>query len=449
MKILLTVHQFLPDYSAGTEILTYSVAKELIKLGHEVRVFAAFPVDDLENEDPAFDEYSHDGIFVYKFSHSYRPTECQSSLVALSFDNKQANDFFNKILCDFSPEIIHFFHLNRLGTGLIESAANAGIPAFFTPTDFWSICSTGQLLLDNGALCQGPSKYAGNCIKHMATNRRSSSIGKLVNFVPTFIIDQVSKYTKSGFLPAYPFSTEVQSLGERLEKNVRRLNMLKKIFSPNSFMSNKLISYGVDPSLIVECPFGVDRPDDSTLFERGSARTPFRIGFIGTLLPHKGCHVLLEAFRSLPVGAAVLLIYGDESVSLEYSNKLRVLADGREDVEFRGTFQNSKISEVLSGMDALVVPSLWFENTPLVIYSAQNSRCPVVASNFQGISEVIRNHVNGLLFDPGDYKDLANKLIELISSPALYEELVANSISSKTVPDYVGFVSSFWMSDGK
>ncbi len=46
MKILLTAHQFLPEFSSGTEVLTYEVATELIRLGHEVRVLTGWPGSD-------------------------------------------------------------------------------------------------------------------------------------------------------------------------------------------------------------------------------------------------------------------------------------------------------------------------------------------------------------------------------------------------------------------
>ena len=70
MKILYTTHQFLPDYSAGTEILTYSTAREMSKRGHGVSVFTGYPVKGTVEASHAFDCYEYDGISVDRFFHS-------------------------------------------------------------------------------------------------------------------------------------------------------------------------------------------------------------------------------------------------------------------------------------------------------------------------------------------------------------------------------------------
>ena len=138
MKILLTAHQFFPQFSAGTEVLTLSVARELIKRGHIVHIFTGFPSTEKLADEERFDEYDYEDSHVYRFHHSYTPMAGQSSLIELSYNNLLANTYFQQILSTFKPDLVHFFHLNRLGTKLIESASHAGIPSFFTPTDFWN-----------------------------------------------------------------------------------------------------------------------------------------------------------------------------------------------------------------------------------------------------------------------------------------------------------------------
>ena len=85
MRILLTTHQFLPSYSAGTEVLTNSVARELERRGHTVHVFTGYPGHDDLPEEGRFDEYDFEGIHVYRFHHSYRPMAGQTSMVAISY----------------------------------------------------------------------------------------------------------------------------------------------------------------------------------------------------------------------------------------------------------------------------------------------------------------------------------------------------------------------------
>ena len=170
----------------------------------------------------------------------------------------------------------------------------------------------------------------------------------------------------------------------------------------------------------------------------------FRVGFVGMLAQHKGCHILIDAFQALPPGRAVLKIYGNTEGYPEYSAKLKRLAGNHGAIEFCGVFPNSKIAEVMADLDVLVVPSLWYENTPLVLYSAQAAHCPVVASDFPGISEVIRDEVNGLLFEAGNVAALVKQLSRLIDEPDLAARLSANSQQPKSTATYVDELLSIW-----
>lgn len=445
MKILLTVHQFFPEYGAGTEVLTLSVARELKVRGHEVHVLTGHPSGQEVKEEDRFDEYDYEGIHVYRFHHAYTPMSGQTSMVELSYDNRLAAKYFEQVLVTFKPEVVHFFHLNRLGTGLIELAVRAGIPAFMTPTDFWAICPTGQLVLCNGSLCLGPSAYAGNCVKHFAETTQKGLTGILAKWLPTSLAALLARLTQAGVMPPYPHRVEVQAISSRLQINIARLNQLNGIVAPNRFMSETLVQHGISAQLITQSAFGINVDRNVANAPRRSLRQPFRIGYIGTLAPHKGCHILIDAFKALPSGRAMLKIYGSPKDFPEYANKLQQLVGTRQNaIAFCGTFHNSKIGEVLAGLDVLVVPSLWYENTPLVVYSAQAAYCPVIASDFPGISEVIRDEVNGLLFEAGNQKALAKQLLRLLDEPGLTEQLSTHAQQPKSTALYVDEILRIW-----
>lgn len=446
LKILLTVHQFFPHYASGTEILTRSVARELMVRGHEVHVFTGFPSDQVLGDEARFDEYDFEGIRVYRFHHAYMPMAGQTSNIELSYDNHLAAGYFKKILANFKPDVVHFFHLNRLGTGLIEHAVQAGVPAFMTPTDFWAICPTAQLVLCNGRLCSGPSAHAGNCVKHFAQSTQKGLTGTLAKWLPTPLADVLARLTQAGVIARYPHHEEVKAISSRLRINVARLNQLSKIVAPNHFMQELLVRHGVAPARIVHSAFGIDVTGVGANVPRLAPRQPFRVGFIGTLAQHKGCHVLIQAFQALPPGRAVLKIYGSTQDFPDYASDLKRRADHHQAIEFCGVFPNSEIAEVLAELDVLVVPSLWFENTPLVLYSAQAARCPVLASDFPGIAAVIRNEVNGLLFEAGNVAALAQQLSRLMTEHGLAQRLSAHSQRPKSTASYVDELLGIWQS---
>lgn len=444
MRILLTTHQFFPQFAAGTEVLTYSVARELIKRGHVVRVLAGYPSSANLADEDRYDEYDFEGIHVYRFHHAYTPMGGQTSLIEVGYDNYLGANYFERILKTFKPDLVHFFHLNRLGTGLIERAAQAGVRRFMTPTDFWTICPTGQLLLGDGSLCAGPSAHVGNCLKHFAQSTQKGLIGKAVKCLPTAGADLLVRFTKNDFLPAYPKHGEVMAIANRLPVNVSRLSQLNGLIVPNEFMKEFLVRHGVLHGLISQAAFGVDVTAPDASEQRSKHRSALRIAFIGTLAPHKGCHVLIDAFKTLPAVYATLKIYGRSEDFPDYARKLKLLAGDQQSIEFCGIFPNSDIAQVLADIDVLVVPSLWYENTPLVLYSAQAARCPVVASNLPGLAEVIQHDENGLLFAPGNSNDLVQQLSRLIHEEGLLQRLSAQARTPKSTEKYVDELLTLW-----
>lgn len=448
MKFLLTTHQFLPEYSAGTEVLTASVARELRRRGHEVRILTGFPGAAGLREDERFDEYTFEGITVYRFQHAYVPMGGERSMVALNFDNALAAKYFGQIADDYAPDIVHFFHLSRLGSGLIDECINHGIPACLTPTDFWVVCHKAQLRMEDGSMCNGPSAHAGNCIKHLASTMKDGVASQLIGCLPTASVDLVA-YTSAHFPKLrYPYSNEVRAVNRRLHTNVTRLNRLRRIVSPTKLMTETLVRHGVNSDLIVQAGYGID----FTPYQGNQAAMPaskLRVGFIGTLAPHKGCHVLIEAINALPPNTASLHLYGSLVEFPDYAMRLQSLAGIANPVEFMGTFPNSQISTVLAGLDVLVVPSLWYENTPLVLHSAAAAKRPVVASDLPGLAEMVTHELNGLLFESGNPGALTHSLLRLAHEPGLLQRLSNSCLPPRTTADYVDDLMTAWRSPVK
>ncbi|UUT21634.1 MULTISPECIES: glycosyltransferase family 4 protein [Pseudomonas] len=444
MKVLLTIHQFFPDFSAGTEVLTYSVAKELIGRGHEVRILTGHPEQSTLSEDSCFEEYDYEGIHVYRYNHSYSQAVLHGSRMELDYDNKGAAGFFEKVLNEFRPDIVHFFHLSRLGSGLITKVVEKGIPAFLTPTDFWVICPKARMSYAGGQACLGPSESAGNCAMHLAAQPFGAFAESLVKLVPSVVGDLLVRSVQSVSSSGIRSLNEVRALGKRLPTNIHRLNLLNKLVVPNRTLERLLIRYGVDKRNIVLSAYGIKFDEVIVRKARVTAGAALRVGFIGTLASHKGCHVLLDAFQQLDKGIATLKIFGSESDFPDYSRNLRNSSENNPFIEFCGTFPNSSIGQVLSELDVLVVPSIWAENTPLVIYSAQAAGCPVLASDVPGIAEAIEDDVDGLLFERGNSQALYECLLKLVRAPDILERLSKNTRPPKSVVIYVDELLGIW-----
>ena len=451
MKILLTVHQFFPEHSSGTEVLTRSVAHNLLARGHDVRVFTGMPTSKALSPAQRVDAYEFEGLHVYRFHSSVMPMTDGITVTEQGYNNTLADAYFAEILSCFKPDLIHCFHLHLLGSRLIDMAASRRLPITMTPTDFWSVCPMGQLLLSDGRMCTGPSAAGGNCMKHFAETWHLSSVRFAAKWVPTLAVDAVVRLAQAHLVPVYSYRDRMDAVSARLKTNVGRLNKLKKIISPNHLMTDILVHNGVAKTQILESSYGIDTTQpahDQARRALTSTHTlpsrPLHIGFIGTLAPHKGCHVLIDAFKALPAGTAVLNIYGDLYGLPAYAEQLQASAGGRPDIRFCGTFPNAQIANIMAGIDVLVVPSMWYENTPLVIYSAQAAGCPVIASDCPGISVVVDHEVNGLLFKAGNAAALCQQLSRAATDEGLIDRLSVACKPPKSTSQYVDELLEVW-----
>ena len=437
MRILLVVHQFFPEFAGGTEVLTRSVAHSLARRGHEISILAASPTSEAPSDESRHDTYNFEGLLVHRFRHAYTRAVGQSSMMEMEFDNHLAGTLFERILREFKPNLVHFFHFQRHGANLVDIAVDARIPCFYTPTDYWAICATGQLVLAGGRPCDGPTSRAGNCAKHLAQLRRRPMAGIISRVLPDQMADLLVR--ASTRWPVHPIAQDLAAVGRRARENVARLNRLTTIFSPSSEMTRTLCLYGVNPDLIRQSPYGIDPIVPSARGTAATQRVPGRlsVAFIGTLAPHKGCHVLVGAFNGIAEWQADLKIFGDPNRFPDYFASLKRLADGATNIEFCDTFPNSRIGQVLANFDALVVPSIWRENTPLVVIAALAAHCPVIASDTPGLTELVKDRVNGLLFQAGNPPALRRKLTLLWENKDLLSSLRSGCDTPRSTEDYV------------
>ena len=153
---------------------------------------------------------------------------------------------------------------------------------------------------------------------------------------------------------------------------------------------------------------------------------PFTFGYIGTHIPAKGVNHLIESFGSVS-GKPKLRIWGrDRGVETEglkaLARSLPNSADRR--IEWMGEYKNQDIvADVFNRCDAIVVPSIWAENSPLVIHEALQARVPVITADFGGMAEYVHHERNGLLFTHRDPNSLAQQMQRLADDPQFARRL--------------------------
>lgn len=444
MKILLTTHVFLPDYSSGTEILTFNVARELQRLGHEVEICTGFPDQPGLADSERFDTYVYEGIRVHRFLHDAAPMGEQSNVAEAEYNNLFYARWFRGYLKQFRPDITHYFHLGLLTASAIDVCHELGVPMVMTPTDFWLICPNNQLRLPDNSLCKGPDRHGVNCMKHAVSNNQPPNVAWVFNHLPNKVVETMIWCINRGAFSRSLFSPMVRALSQRAGFLRERMNKLDRMIVPTRLMEEMLVNNGLKQDKVFFSRFGI-RPAMVEARKLDAAER-IRIGFIGGLSAHKGAHLLISAVRSMPeIESLELRIYGRSDLNPDYFEKLLTLADADQRIRFCGTFPNEAIGKIFAELDVLVVPSIWYENTPLVIYSAQEAGCPVIASNLGGMAEVVEHERNGLLFEAGEVAGLAGAIKRLVLDRELLKKLATNAIKPKHISDYVAELQNIYI----
>lgn len=130
-----------------------------------------------------------------------------------------------------------------------------------------------------------------------------------------------------------------------------------------------------------------------------------RLLFVGQLEMHKGIDFLIDALRSSDLDFT-LIIAGEGT----YAEKVKKIAEKDKRFVYLGYVSLDQLVNCFSVADALVVPSLCYENSPTVIYESFNAGVPVVASDIGGVGELVEDGKNGFLFPPGSREALLQAL---------------------------------------
>jgi len=438
MKILLTVHQFLPDHAAGTELVTWKVASELRRRGHDVRIFTGHPGEGTLADAERLDEYTYDGIPVWRFLHARVPIGGQTNLAQAEYNSAFIRRRMAALLAAFQPDIVHFFHLMRLTASMVDVCRAARIPTLYTLTDFWPVCPQYRLRLENGAICPGPSRNSANCLRHiLELTRRPEAHSPLLHLPDSLLDLGIDVLNHTPLLRRWGRPAMVAALSRRPHFLRDRLAKIDRLLVLTQTMRAVLLANAFDPRNITVLPHGIDATGIHRTAGRGGNHT-LRLGFLGTIAEHKGCHILIQAVRALPPEVPIQLsLHGNLEEFPDYTRRLRALAADDPRITFAGGYPHAQVGGLLDSFDALVVPSLWYENTPLVIYEAQAAGCPVVASRLGGMAELVTHERDGLLFEPGSIPALATALQRLADDRPLLQRLAADTQAPKSILDYV------------
>jgi glycosyltransferase involved in cell wall biosynthesis len=371
MRILKISHGIYPLSQAGTEIYTTELAHALIRKGIEVTV--AIPASAGTSE-----ASSRGNLPPYVVPIERAPAgRFGNKLRYATFRGPLWQDELRLLLERIRPDVIHIQHAIGFGASLFEWLEQFRLPLVITVPDYWLLCP-GILRECDGNMSR--------CARHCCADLRCA---------------------KSGYLASLAYAAAHR----------RRIMRFVARSRPHlAAISNKtkliLESEGFPRELICLHPWGIDVQALRHSSRQNSERPALtRIGYLGSMRAHKGCHVLAEAFlQSQPI-AASLHFYGGGDDAYIQALKQQFSDPG---ILFHGRFDHGAIREILAGIDIAVIPSIWEESYCLVAQEALAAQKIVIASNTGGLSDRIVHGVNGFLVPPNDAEALSHEISRIV-----------------------------------
>jgi len=406
VKIVIAVHHFPPRYTGGAELRAYRTAVRLRGRGHDVWVVCVEAIDAGNAHGLTFEDDTYDGVTVRRLCFNL---DAAPHPFRWEYDNPWVGAHLREYLDDLAPDLLHLISGYLMSGSALRAARDLQIPTVLTLTDFWFLCPRITLLRSNGQLCAPPFD-AATCARCLGEEKRRYRLpGQIAPaLMDVFWQNQRSRATQIQARTAF--------LGETL-------NCVDAVISPSQFLRDLFIEAGVKAERIIFSRQGRDFPGLTPELLNKTPSEYLRIGYLGQIAPHKGVHTLFEAVRQLPNAALKVEAYGDSTPFPAYTHRLQQIARQDARLSLAGVYERTEISRVLQGLDVIVVPSVWYENSPNTILEAFAHRTPVIVSDLGGMAELVKDGVNGLHFAPGDASSLADKLGQLIDDPGLLSRL--------------------------
>lgn len=381
--VLLVSHLFPPYFIGGSEIVAYYQSRRLREKGYDIRVFAG----RLDNRLHRYGVNREHGEFdVTRINLHARDFDCYS----MNFDKPALQDAFRRVIDQVRPDVVHFHNIYSFSLRMIEECQKACIPTLMTLHDYWGVCFKNILVTDSGHLCRDAEPSCSRCRE---------------NF-----------YSDEG---------AAMSLQERNRLFVKYLNDIDLLMAPSRFLLDQFRARGILEQKSALVRYGIDTGSFSTVRKSFSRR--IRFSYIGQIAQHKGTDILLRAIALLTdrerARISVTIVGGGEAAFVEYCARLVSELKISGCVRFAGKVPNSRIKGILSDTDVLVVTSVWFENSPVVILEALASGTPVLGADIGGIPEFVVPGVTGFLHRHDDPAALAENIRAVIANPQVIRDL--------------------------
>lgn len=373
MKILLVNYRYF--ISGGPEKYMFNIKNILEKNGHEVIPFSIHSNKNVETKySKYFVEPIGDRNATY-FEECKKTPKVIWQMISRSVYSFEVKRAIQKEIKEVKPDIVYIIHyVNKLSPSVIRGAKQLGIPVVLRLSDYFLLCPRFDFMYQKQICEDCLSKGYRTCIKRKCVK------GSL-------------------------FASVIRVLSMKVHKAIHIYNDIDAFITPSEFLKKKLIKNGFDENKIHCIPtftFSKSRVDESTMGEYGL--------YFGRITEEKGVETVIKAYEMLP--EYKVKIMGDDTTEEAQRLKEYVKEHQLDNIEFLGFKGGTELEEIIKRAKFTLIPSIWYDNLPNTALESFQYSKPVIASNIGSLPELVIDKYNGYLFEPGNYKQLAEKIKE-------------------------------------
>jgi glycosyltransferase involved in cell wall biosynthesis len=383
-KVAVVSHSHPSVTKGGAEIAAYTLYQGLLELGTDAIFIAACPEDDRSRVSLGS---SREHVIFYQpvhYDHYYHLSH---------FDTVNR---LGELLVRENVSLVNFHHFFNFGVGVLRRAA--AIPSMkvvITLHEFLAICNHHGQMVTRPAL-------------HLC-----------------------ERATSSACATCFPERTR-QQFSLRKMSLLAALSSCDACVSPSNFLGERFVEWGLDPGRMSVIENGLrNLPPRKDKLANDQPKSQWTFGFFGQINPFKGVDLLLRAASILSKDEEEeshiqIRLHGNLiGQSEDFLKQFEKQTQGdNSNIAWLGPYDNTSVGQLMGECDYVLVPSKWWENSPVVIQEAFAVGCPVICSGIGGMAEKVRHGVSGLHFRVNDQFDLVRVLKEAAKT-SRYKELFA------------------------
>ncbi len=363
----------------GAERYMFELSKVLEANGHQVIPFAMKHPDSFETD--------YEPFFVSNIEYNNHSTLGKAATVfratgrmIYSFEARQQME---RLIEQVQPDIAHLHMIDhQLSPSILYALKKYDIPVIQTVHQYKLVCPNYRLYNPStGKVCE---KCLGGNLLHPLKERchKGSAVASAMIAV----------------------ESSLHRLTRIHEKHIDLFHV------PSHFMGRKFDEAGVGNGKVRHLFYTINMAD----FEPHVCQGEYLLYF-GRLADEKGILTLLQASKDYPNAPLYIVGDGPQRPELEAYVSKHTLGN----VKFLGLKSGEELESLVKNARVIIVPSEWYDNSPLVIYESFAYGKPVICSRMGGMPELVDHNENGFHFDAGEAQQLTELMARIWEKPEL------------------------------